>query len=128
MKRFTNWRKRLDFGTGSLGDLGCHILDHPDTTDACVRQVEGGRRALVDAAERLGLSCPPCPANFQLLEVPPGDDVQRVMTGLRREGYLVKGGFAHPSVARCIRVTLGDAELMTRFAGALARVMVSAHV
>ena len=23
----TNWRKRLDFGTGSLGDMGCHILD-----------------------------------------------------------------------------------------------------
>ncbi len=22
-----NWRKRLDFGTGSLGDMGCHILD-----------------------------------------------------------------------------------------------------
>ena len=22
-----NWRKRLDFGTGSFGDMGCHILD-----------------------------------------------------------------------------------------------------
>ncbi len=22
-----NWRKRLDFGTGTLGDMGCHILD-----------------------------------------------------------------------------------------------------
>ena len=22
-----NWRKRLDFGTGSLGDMGCHIFD-----------------------------------------------------------------------------------------------------
>ena len=24
-----NWRKRLDFGTGTLGDMGCHILDAP---------------------------------------------------------------------------------------------------
>ena len=22
-----NWRKRLDFGTGTFGDMGCHILD-----------------------------------------------------------------------------------------------------
>lgn len=22
-----NWRRRLDFGTGTLGDMGCHILD-----------------------------------------------------------------------------------------------------
>jgi predicted dehydrogenase len=22
-----NWRKRLDFGTGTLGDMGCHIID-----------------------------------------------------------------------------------------------------
>jgi predicted dehydrogenase len=23
----SNWRKRVDFGTGSLGDMGCHIFD-----------------------------------------------------------------------------------------------------
>ena len=22
-----NWRKRLDFGTGTFGDMGCHIYD-----------------------------------------------------------------------------------------------------
>ena len=22
-----NWRSRLDFGTGTFGDMGCHILD-----------------------------------------------------------------------------------------------------
>ena len=22
-----DWRKRLDFGTGTFGDMGCHILD-----------------------------------------------------------------------------------------------------
>ena len=22
-----NWRKRLDFGTGTFGDMGCHIFD-----------------------------------------------------------------------------------------------------
>ncbi|MDB5389122.1 MAG: oxidoreductase domain protein [Planctomycetaceae bacterium] len=24
-----NWRGWLDFGTGALGDMGCHIIDHP---------------------------------------------------------------------------------------------------
>jgi predicted dehydrogenase len=32
-----NWRKRLDFGTGSLGDMGCHILD-PVFTSLDLRQ------------------------------------------------------------------------------------------
>ena len=22
-----NWRKRLDYGTGTFGDMGCHIYD-----------------------------------------------------------------------------------------------------
>ena len=22
-----NWRKRIGYGTGTLGDMGCHILD-----------------------------------------------------------------------------------------------------
>ena len=25
----TNWRGWRDFGTGALGDMGCHIIDHP---------------------------------------------------------------------------------------------------
>jgi predicted dehydrogenase len=29
-----NWRKRLDFGTGTFGDMGCHILDPVFTSTA----------------------------------------------------------------------------------------------
>jgi len=29
-----NWRKRLDFGTGTFGDMGCHILDPVFTATA----------------------------------------------------------------------------------------------
>jgi predicted dehydrogenase len=25
----SNWRGWMDFGTGALGDMGCHIIDHP---------------------------------------------------------------------------------------------------
>jgi predicted dehydrogenase len=31
-----NWRKRLDFGTGTFGDMGCHILDPVFTSLALI--------------------------------------------------------------------------------------------
>ena len=36
-----NWRKRLDFGTGTFGDMGCHIFSTPLRGVACTcrRQV-----------------------------------------------------------------------------------------
>jgi predicted dehydrogenase len=34
-----NWRKRLDFGTGSLGDMGCHILDPVYTSLGLTRPI-----------------------------------------------------------------------------------------
>lgn len=41
-----NWRKRLDFGTGTFGDMGCHILDPVFTALALTApksiQSEGG--------------------------------------------------------------------------------------
>ncbi len=42
------WRKRLDFGTGTFGDMGCHILDPVYTSLASDRpQLDSirGRRA-----------------------------------------------------------------------------------
>jgi predicted dehydrogenase len=41
-----NWRKRLDFGTGTFGDMGCHILDPVFTSLALTAPIsvrsEGG--------------------------------------------------------------------------------------
>jgi predicted dehydrogenase len=45
-----NWRKRLDFGTGTFGDMGCHILDPVFTSLALtsprtVRSIGGAANA-----------------------------------------------------------------------------------
>ena len=39
-----NWRKRLDFGTGTFGDMGCHILDPVFSSLALPLPIRPGRR------------------------------------------------------------------------------------
>jgi len=107
---------------------GAFVLDHPEIGEAFVRDLEAGRRLLVAAARDLGLDAPRCPANFQLVELPPSLEPTAVVEALKQRGYLVKGGFQHPSVARCIRVTLAGPEVMTPFTQTLRDVYARASV
>lgn len=102
--------------------IACVVLDHPEIGEAYVRDVEQGRAVLREAAARLGFGSPDTPANFQLLELPAPLDSSAVVNALRGCGFLVKGGFAHPSVDRCIRVTLAGPDVMRAFVEALAHV------
>lgn len=96
------------------------LLAHPEVADDFAAEVDAGRRLLVERATALGLQAPAGETNFQLLRVPdPADLVQR----LRERGYLVRGPFAAPCLADCIRVTLGPPQLMTRFADTLEEVL-----
>ncbi len=107
---------------------GAFVLDHPEIGEAFVRDLEAGRTLLTAAAADLGLAVPPCPANFQLIELPPALNPSAVVDALKQRGYLVKGGFPHPSVARCIRVTLAGPEVMALFTQALREVCARAAV
>jgi histidinol-phosphate aminotransferase len=104
--------------------MGCLVLDRPDIGDRYLREIEEGRAVLAATVADLGLGFPPCPTNFQLVEFPEGLDTRRVVDELFKRKYLVKGAFTAPSVRRCIRVTLGDAEVMRGFAEALRDVLV----
>lgn len=98
--------------------LGCYLLDHPEILDGHVAAAEAGRRILCDAAAELGLGCPPCPANFQLLRFPGRADATAVTRALEAKDYFVKGGFTAPLEA-FIRVTLTGPEIMRGFVAAL---------
>ena len=100
--------------------MGCFVLDHPAVADAHLAHIAAGRPSLIAAATALGLGAPPCPTNFQLLELPDGLDPAAVAGRLKTLGYLIRGGFGAASVRRCLRVTLGPPDVMTGFARALA--------
>jgi len=108
--------------------FGCHLLDHEDLGREFVRTIEAGRAILLRAARELGIGCPSSPANFQLLELPTGIEPSMVVDALKGRGYLVKGGFNHPSVARCLRVTLAGPDIIAPFCEALRDVLVQKHV
>ena len=52
-----NWRKRLDFGTGTFGDMGCHILDPVFTALALTAPISVRAEAGAPNAHNWGLDC-----------------------------------------------------------------------
>ena len=99
--------------------LGSYVLDHPEITAQALAEVEEGRAVLRGVAQELGLGCPPCPTNFQILRFPEGTDTKAVVHELKQRGYLVKGGFTTAAMRNWIRVTLGPRPVMEGFATAL---------
>lgn len=96
------------------------LLAHPEVADDFAAEVDAGRRVLAERASAIGLEALPSHTNFQLLRV--GDPVT-LAARLRDRGYLVRGPFAAPCLADCIRVTLGPPQLMERFADTLQEVL-----
>lgn len=52
-----NWRKRLDFGTGTFGDMGCHILDPVFASLALTAPVSVRAESGAPNAHCWGLDC-----------------------------------------------------------------------
>ncbi len=55
-----NWRKRLDFGTGTFGDMGCHILDPVFASLALTAPEVGALRRRRAQRRQLGPGCRRC--------------------------------------------------------------------
>jgi len=51
------WRKRLDFGTGTFGDMGCHILDPVFASMAVTKAVSVRSTGDAPNADSWGLNC-----------------------------------------------------------------------
>jgi predicted dehydrogenase len=52
-----NWRKRLDFGTGTFGDMGCHILDPVFTSLSLTTPISVRAEQGAPNAHNWGLDC-----------------------------------------------------------------------
>jgi len=114
MKGLTAVRGGSEVSGVSLA-LGCYLLDHPEIAEEFHAAVDAGRKILVEAARPLGFDVLPCVTNFQLLRSPPGIDVDEVTRALERRGYLVKSGFSHPCMRRCMRISVNGPDVMAPF-------------
>lgn len=99
--------------------FGSYFLDHPEIVEEFRAQVEAGRKVLVEGARALGFTAPPCAANFQLLRCPSDLAPQALSAALKDARYLIKGGFSHPSVIDCVRVSVNAPDIMKGFVEAL---------
>lgn len=100
--------------------IAAYLLDHSSVMDDFCAEVEAGRKLLIDAAKGMGFSAPACAGNFQLLHCPAGVDPMRLVETLKANGYLIKGGFAHPGLQQYVRVTLDGPAIMNPFIESLA--------
>jgi histidinol-phosphate aminotransferase len=99
------------------------LLEHPEVADEFVAEVDAGRQVLCERVTALGLEAPAGQTNFQLVRCARRIEPARLVALLRDHGYLVKGPFAAPCLADCIRVTLGPPALMAEFGDALQAVI-----
>lgn len=113
----TLFKVRSVYDVTSVSAAAARIaLTHPEVAEDYVAEVDAGREALAARASALGLEPLPSRSNFMLIRVP---DPAAAVAGLRERGFLVKGPFGAECLAPYIRVTLGPAALMERFADAL---------
>jgi histidinol-phosphate aminotransferase len=92
------------------------ILAHPKIVDDYIAAVQAGAQVLAEQARTLGLTpLLPVYTNFMLIRVAHRCPPAQLADNLRSRGYLVKGPFAVPCLADCLRVTLGPPEIMTGF-------------
>jgi histidinol-phosphate aminotransferase len=105
-------KTRLPYNINVLTQVSAAFaLRHRPVFDEQTRRIRGERERLFAALARLdGVQPYPSQANFILLRVPPGS-AGAVFDGLTAGGVLVKNlDGAHPSLADCLRVTVGRPE------------------
>ncbi|NVK18586.1 MAG: histidinol-phosphate aminotransferase family protein [Methylocystaceae bacterium] len=103
--------------------LALYLLNHKDIVDDFRIGVEESRARLIRAALALGFGSSPCAGNFHLLHCPAGFEPKDIVEELKKFQYLIKGGFKHHGLTRCIRVTLDMPEVIEPFIKTLQQVV-----
>jgi histidinol-phosphate aminotransferase len=94
--------------------FGSAILDNLDMMQQFVDAVEEGKIFIVKEAQKRGLKTLQTHANFILIVV--GEEKVRDLVGyMAQSGILISGGFSHPALKKCIRISLGPIKQMKTF-------------
>lgn len=100
--------------------FGAYLLDHPEIAEDFRASIEESRRIVNEGAAQLGFEPLPCVTNFQHLRCPADIDPRRLAEALAQRRYLVKSGFPHPALDRCIRISLNGPDVIEPFMHILA--------
>lgn len=87
-----------------------------------LERVKAGEQILEDGLTKLGFTYRASPANFVLVKFP---DAKKVQDGLVEQNAFVRSMSHLPGMEGYLRITLGDREQMTRFMGALEKILKS---
>ncbi len=103
---------------GVAAKIVTYLLAHPGTVDRYVAAVEAGKKLLSRRMPATGCEVYASASNFIFLK-PPVHPVERLVAALAERKIAVKGPFSHPSLAGCVRVTVGEPEQMAQFCDAV---------
>lgn len=93
--------------------FGCKILENIQLMEQFVAEVEKGRKFVEKESKRLGLEPHKSHGNFILIKVGK-EKVEPLVKKMEEKGILIAGGFGHPSLEDCIRLSLASPEQMEK--------------
>ncbi|HEX2824934.1 MAG TPA: histidinol-phosphate transaminase [Burkholderiales bacterium] len=109
---------RLPYNVGVLTQIVAEeALRHSDLLEQQAAAIRAERGRLADELAKVATTVYPSAANFILFRI---EDADRINAGLKQRGILIKNlNGSHPSLADCLRVTVGTIEENDRFIKAL---------
>lgn len=115
---FSNVRSLVESNTLSM-TVAQYFLDHPELRDAHVKEVCEGGKYLQDALMELGLRWHGGNVtNGILIFLDSKDQADGIVRYMRERKIYIRGSFEEP-YNTCIRVSLGDKQVLARFVEAL---------
>jgi len=103
--------------------VGQYYLTHPELIEKYLEMLEEGRSVILDFARQHNFGVPHCPTNFQLIDLGERYDSKAIVSALKANGYLVKGDYKASAISNCIRVTLDNPDMMSRFIETFSKVL-----
>jgi len=92
-----------------------YCLDHPETYQDYVNDVNAGKEYLVKEFKELGLESLPSVTNFIFIRLPQINDARIVVFDLKENNISIKGPFKGVPLDGLIRITVGPVEQMQIF-------------